>query len=204
MSREQKLSHLSVEEYLKFEAKANFRHEYLNGQIFAMTGGTVAHNRLSLNIFSKLNPQIAGSICEVFVADIKVNAKAANAFYYPDVLVNCTPQKNKDVVADLPAVIFEVSSPSTAATDQREKLVAYQQIPSLKAYVIARQSRKHISVYRRIDEKSWTLQELTSGDEFTVEVCSGKTICLEVDDIYENTDITENMTVKEDEELYIW
>jgi len=197
---------MSIEEYLLFEETATTKHEYLDGETFAMTGGTLAHNKISTNILKTLFGQLESSGCNVYMSDVKVRIEANNSFYYPDVLVDCGSYQKERLFVESPSIIFEVLSPSTAATDRREKLVAYKRIPSLKAYVIVQQSRKLISVYLRSNAEDWTIQEMRSNDDFSVELFFGRTVKLSVNEIYEGTDIDDGakLSIREEAEIYVW
>ena len=207
MTGPQKTSKLSVEDYLSFEENAQVRNEYVNGRIFAMTGGTAGHNTISVNIVAALRNLLKGSGCKVFMSDMKVCVKAANCFYYPDVMVVCGNVAKDDVYTETPTAIFEVLSKSTAAVDRREKLVAYQMIPSLQSYVIVHQSRKRVEHYRRVDD-DWTLQELTGDEELSLQ-CNADAklpLTLSMDDIYADLEFDEgpDLQVREDFEAYAW
>ncbi len=146
-----KISKLTVEEYLASEELASVRHEYVSGRTFAMTGGSKRHNTISLNIAATMRNLLKGSGCKVFIADVKVRANAANSFYYPDVMVVCGTAGNDEFYTESPTLIFEVLSKSTAGVDRREKLVAYQQIPSLQSYLCGSSVEKK----SRTLSKSW-------------------------------------------------
>jgi Uma2 family endonuclease len=205
MTEPQKLAKLTVEEYLAFEESATVRHEYVDGQIFAMTGGSVAHNVIALNIATLLRTHLKGKGCSVFVSDIKASIKSLNRFYYPDVMVDCGIVDKRSVYTSTPSLIFEILSKSTAATDRREKLHAYQHIPSLKQYVIVHQSRKRLEVYRRVDEV-WTVQELCSSDRLIIDSCKDIEIVVPVTEIYEDIDFDDgpDLMIREDVEVYTW
>lgn len=201
----QRLPLLSVSEYLALEEAGNARHEYVNGRIFAMTGGSKAHNIISLNIALALRSGLKGSGCSVFMSDVKVRVVASNSFYYPDVIVDCSRSDLDGVYVEAPTTIFEVLSKSTAQTDRREKLIAYQNIPSLKEYVIVHQSRKRLEVYRR-DESGWSVEEIDSDGALVVAACSQQPVTLSIDEIYAGIDLDgrPNLQVREDVEVYSW
>lgn len=142
---------LSPEEYLAAEEDTEIRHEFLNGEVYAMAGTTVDHNRIAGNIFGALHSHLRGKTCEAFMNDMKAHVELAHGewFYYPDVMVNCEPHGQKKLYCDTPAVIVEVLSPGTKRIDQQEKLLAYQAIPALHTYVIAAQDRREVTVFRR-------------------------------------------------------
>lgn len=142
---------ISPEEYLAEEELREIRHEYLNGDIYAMAGTTVDHNRIAGNIHTALNVHLRGQTCEPFINDMKAHIAVAHGewFYYPDVMVNCNPAGQQKLFCDTPSVIFEVLSPSTRRIDQQEKLLAYQAIAALHTYVIVAQDRREVAVFRR-------------------------------------------------------
>ena len=163
---------LSPAEYLAFDASAELKHEYVDGEIHAMTGTTVKHNRIALNLAIAFRQHLAGPPCETFIADLKVHATAANAFYYPDVVVRCQPQPLADEqrVIDDPTLIIEVLSPSTEAIDRREKLAAYRRIPSVQEYVLVAQDERSVEIYRREGDIGWRYLAFT--DDESVELAS--------------------------------
>jgi Uma2 family endonuclease len=155
MSEFLKVPHLSIEEYLAQEGRANVRNEYVNGQIFAMTGATAAHNLISGNLFALLHGHLMGSRCRPFIHDMKVAVEIANSFYYPDVMVTCEPFDPKSIYQRSPVLIAEVLSPSTKHIDRREKLIAYRKLESLREYLIIHQNRYRIELYRRDADGQW-------------------------------------------------
>lgn len=197
---------MTVEEYLQFEEKSQIKHEYLNGNVYAMTGGTRAHSLIITNITTTLHGRLKGSSCAVYSSNLKVRVDATNGYYYPDVLIDCGKFSPSDVSTKTPVLIVEVLSPSTAATDRREKLFAYQQIPSLKAYVLVGQKTKSIDVYRRADGDNWSVEKF--GETATIEFVlgNGKTVNLSVDEIYDGLDVAPppDLSVHENVEVYTY
>lgn len=162
---------LSPEEYLAFDAETGEKYEYIDGEIHAMTGTTVKHNQLAGNLYLALRNHLTGQPCATFFADIKVHVAAANAFYYPDLVVRCHKQALADevrVITD-PTLIVEVLSPSTETIDRREKLAAYRRIPSLQEYVLIAQDERSVEIYRRDGDIGWRYQAFADDDtaEFT-------------------------------------
>ena len=157
---------LSPEDYLAFEASAGEKHEYVDGEIHAMTGTTVKHNQIAGNLYLALRSHLAGQPCATFFADIKVHAARANAFYYPDLVVRCQAQPLADDarVIDDPTLIVEVLSPSTEATDRREKLAAYRKISSVQEYVLIAQDEPSVEIYRRDGDISWRYLAFTDDE----------------------------------------
>jgi len=142
---------ITPEEYLEGEELSLEKHEYLAGTIYMMAGASIGHDRIAGNIYRQLGNQLSGKTCEAFSSDVKVHVRqdVAEFYYYPDVIVDCSNATNTEYYAAEPRVIFEIMSPSTARTDQNEKLVNYQTLASLDVYVLVDQSRVAITIYRR-------------------------------------------------------
>jgi Uma2 family endonuclease len=149
------LPNLTVAEYLEGELHSPVKHEYVAGQVFTMAGTSLGHNTLATNIHGLLREALRGGPCRAFVADIKVHVERANAFYYPDVVVTCDPVNPKDHVIARPVLIVEVLSPSTEKIDQREKLLAYRKVDSLREYVLVDQDTREVTVYRLGEQGQW-------------------------------------------------
>ena len=160
-------TYLTPEEYLAFERKADIKHEYCNGQFFAMSGASRAHNLISLNIAGELRAQLKGGSCEVYMSDMRVLVDAARAYRYPDVVVACEVPRFEDDVFDTllnPTVIVEVLSPSTAARDRGEKFEDYGQLTSLREYVLVAQKEARVTQYLRQGTR-WLLREYRHLDD---------------------------------------
>lgn len=169
MSVPRKLQPLSVDEYLEAEKDSPVRHEYIDGQIFAMAGASDRHNRISINLTSKLDDKLGDGPCEVFMADMKVWV-SASVFYYPDVVVACDAPGVDAYYRKQPRLIIEVSSQGIERVDRSEKLVAYKQVKSLKEYVIIAQNRVHLEIFRRERGGRWSWEVLTElSDELRLE-----------------------------------
>lgn len=129
-----KINYLSEQDYLAHEIAAECRHEYLDGQIYAMAGANESHNRISLNIAFQLRSAARGGRCGVFVSEMKLRIERNKAYYYPDVMLVCDEADAHAYFKQQPCLIAEVLSPGTAAIDRREKLLAYQKIAGLRYY----------------------------------------------------------------------
>jgi Uma2 family endonuclease len=160
----QQSRYLSVEKYLKFEEMSTTRHEYIGGELFAMTGATQRHNVICLNVASAFLAHLRGGPCRAYVESVKVRftVKRDEILYYPDVLVACGPQDLDEVFLTDPKLIVEVLSPSTARVDRREKALNYREIPTFEEYVLIDQRQSEVTVYRRSDD--WRPQVLTQPD----------------------------------------
>jgi len=118
---------VSVQEYLEGEKESPIRHEYVNGYVYAMAGASDRHNRIALNIASRLNQLLIEGPCEVFISDMKLRV-SPNVYYYPDVVVCCDSPPLDAYVRSQPVLIIEVTSPTTQRIDHHEKLLASQHI----------------------------------------------------------------------------
>ena len=159
----------TVEEYLELEQTSEIRHEYLGGQVFAMSGGSKEHNLIAGNIYSRFRSHLRGGSCSVFMADMKVNIQLTsqnkNIYYYPDVVVSCDSDDKDRFSLNYPCLIIEVLSPSTEMTDKREKLVNYRDLESLQEYVLVSQDEIKVEVYRRDNQGNWLMKTLGKEDE---------------------------------------
>lgn len=174
---------LSIEAYLELEAKSSVKHEYVGGEIFALAGGTKIHNQLALSLVVKLWDKASAKGCSVFSSDVKLRV-SDDIFYYPDVMVVC--EANEDALyATAPCLIVEVLSDSTEVTDRREKLLAYQRLASLQAYVLVSTQEKRVERYHR-HEVGW-IHEVAAPDGEVHFPCPD--LLLSVDEIYEGLEL---------------
>jgi Uma2 family endonuclease len=161
------LSGLTEEEYLAIERAAEFRSEFLNGEMFAMSGGTMPHAILQGNLYGELYTRLHGGSCRAFTSDFRVKASAAGMYTYPDVSVVCgrpvLADKHKDILLN-PVVIVEVLSPSTEKYDRGLKFQNYRTIESLKDYILVDQEKIRIEQYIR-HTAGWTLRDYQHPDE---------------------------------------
>lgn len=175
------VEYLNVADYLEGEKDGLVRHEYVDGQVYAMAGGSDRHNRISINFTNRLDEHLGDGPCEVFMSDMKVWV-SESVFYYPDVVVACDGPGADAYYRKQPRLIVEVSSPGTERIDRSEKLLAYKQVKSLKEYVIVSQDRIHIEVFRRRRNGRWHWEVLTEhGDELRLESAG---LSLSVSQIY--------------------
>ena len=161
-----------MDAYLAWEETQTERHEFLAGEIFAMSGGSDAHFTISLNIASFLKDKLAGTPCRTFVSGMKVRADAADAMFYPDVFVTCDA-RDKAATARLaklhPSLVIEVLSDSTAAYDRGRKFELYQCIPELQEYLIVEQDRMHADLFRKNAEGLWVLHPAGANDSLDLQ-----------------------------------
>jgi len=154
---------VNTEEYLQGELESDIRHEFYDGHVYAMAGAGAKHNIISLNLATALRQQARGTDCRAFIADMKLYIEDINRFYYPDILLACDRGDDHEYYKQRPCLIIEVLSPSTENTDRREKLHAYQNIPSVKEYMMVSQEEQMVELYRRDnqDSKKWQYYLLT-------------------------------------------
>src|SRR6266850_2961353 len=156
---------ISVDEYLTGEEASGIKHEYINGTVYAMAGGTKEHNQIAGNIYSALLHRLRGRPCKAFILDIKVRLDTLGepVFYYPDVVVGCDPRDTHRLYLRYPRVLVEVSSESTERLDRREKRLAYQTIETLEDYLIVSQDRREVTIFRRSND--WAAEVLERLDQ---------------------------------------
>ena len=158
---------MTPEEYLEWEAKQEFRHEYLDGEIMAMTGGSIPHNDITLNFYTALRPHLNQRGCKVNVADVKVQANQNSRYFYPDLVITCHPEDLKSLkFIQYPTVIIEVLSPSTTNYDTNKKLKYYRQIATLQEYVVVDSEEINVGIYHRGEGKIWNYYGY--GEEETI------------------------------------
>ena len=160
---------MSEVDYLAGEHDGQPRHEFVDGYAYAMTGTSQRHNRIALNLASRLLAHLHGRPCQVHIADIKVHVRRAKAYYYPDIVVACREQgpavAGASDVVDAPTLVVEVLSPTTEATDRREKLHAYRRLASLQEYALISQDRHQVEVFRRASDTAWLRLLYEPGDD---------------------------------------
>jgi Uma2 family endonuclease len=172
-----------LSEYLDAERDGIVRHEYVHGRVYAMTGESVAHNRITGNLVSALRRHLAGTPCRVFFTDVKVRIDVgATAVYYPDVAVTCRPVGNRAYWIDHPQIVIEVLSPSTMRTDLEEKLYNDRRIDALQEYALVAQEQKVIHVHHLRLRDGWIFK--TFANEQPLELPSIG-LMIPMADIYE-------------------
>lgn len=151
-------AHMTANEFLAWELKQDGKHEFFAGEIFAMAGGTAAHNSACLGVAATLRQHLKGSPCKAFMSDMRV--RAAQNYFYPDVAVSCAPADTSDpkaVEISQPSLIVEVLSDSTAAFDRGYKFASYRQISSLQEYLLLDPDAKTAELFRKNDMGIWEL-----------------------------------------------
>ncbi len=156
---------MTPEEFLEWETLQDERYEFVDGEVFCHAGARKSHNLVAGNIFGALHTFLKGSPCTAFISDMKLRVDAADAFFYPDVMVTCD---ERDARADLqlehPTLIVEVLSDSTAAYDLGRKFEYYRLIPELQEYLLIEPERQRIYHYRKSSGEEWLLRDLLPGE----------------------------------------
>ena len=160
-------SRLTPEQYLAIERKSEYKSEYLDGVIYAMSGASREHNLISLNLGAEIRQLLKSRKCEVYTGDMRVSVDAAGLYTYPDIAIVCAEPQFLDGEFDTllnPTVLIEVLSPSTEAYDRGKKFGHYRRIASLREYVLVAQDRVSVERYVRRGQ-DWVLTEWNSLDE---------------------------------------
>lgn len=188
MSNAALLQPYSAEEYLRNEETSAAKHEYVDGEAYAMAGAGERHNRIALNAAFHFRAAARGTPCGVFIADMKLRIVEENSFYYPDVMLTCQTDDDHPLYKVAPCIIVEALSPSTANIDRREKWHAYRDLKSLRAYLMVDSEQRRVDYYLRNADDAWTVGQLDASDVITLE-CGRLHIPLSLDDLYEDVDL---------------
>lgn len=160
---------LTVAEYFVWEQQQEIRYEYLEGELIAMTGGTIPHNDIALNLYRALYPHVRSQGCRTNVADVKVRV-SPTAYFYPDLVVSCDERdRNAIKLIEFPKLIVEVLSPGTEADDRGRKFKHYQSLESLQEYVLIGSEYVSVECFRRSENKFWIYAPYSAGDVVTLE-----------------------------------
>ena len=177
-------SHLTPEEYLALERQAQTKSEYLNGEIFAMSGASRQHNLITVNVAAELHARLRQRPCEVYISDMRVKVSPTGLYTYPDVVVACEEPQFEDAEIDTllnPTLIVEVLSQSTADYDRGGKFEHYRSLDSFQEYLLVAQDRCHIVHYIRQPNHTWVLSETSLlSDRLSLPSLDGELLVSEV------------------------
>jgi Uma2 family endonuclease len=195
---------MTVEEYFDFEEQqTSAKHEYVDGEVFAMAGPTRRHNTIAGNIYMRLRTAARGGPCRVHIAEVKLRADPV--IYYPDVVVACGAAPEDERIEDAPCLVVEVLSPSTQATDRREKLLVYKRMPSIRGYYIVDQMQRRVDAHVRRADGTWAHQAVVEQGSLPVP-CTPLDVMLTLDEIYEDVTLPtpeERLRLREEEAAYL-
>ena len=155
--------------YLAWESAQLDRHEFLDGEVFAMAGAEDRHVTVSMNVAFALRQHLSGSPCRTFMSDMRLHVAAANCYFYPDVLVTCNAlDLASSMVKTEPKLIVEVLSPSTAAFDRGLKFSQYRRLASLEEYLLIDLDSRSADCYRKGADGLWVLHPFARGEQVTL------------------------------------
>jgi Uma2 family endonuclease len=160
---------MTAEEYLAWEPTQEGRHEYWDGEVVAMSGGTRNHNRVSGNFFNLLDNALVDRSCDVYIVDVKVQVERGRKLFYPDVVVTCDERDRDTQIVQFPCLLVEVLSPSTEGIDRGIKFAKYRQFATLQEYVLVQVEQPGVEVFRRNERGQWVLSVYDLGDRLYLE-----------------------------------
>ena len=176
------------EEYFALEARSEVRHEFFDGEIFAMAGTSKPHNDLCFNVTLALKKGLRGSGCKVYMENIRTVVQRNLHYTYPDVVVSCSPDDRRDkLMISHPVLIVGVLSPGTAEYDRGLKFRQYQKLPSLRHYLLESQTQRSVEWYRRNEAGEWVYTVLNEAADVLEIPDLGLKVPLA--DIYDDTDV---------------
>ncbi|MBS0594979.1 MAG: Uma2 family endonuclease [Proteobacteria bacterium] len=160
---------MSAQDFLAWDETQTVRHEFVAGEVFAMAGAGEAHVTAALNVAMRLRQHLAGTPCRTFITDMKLRVDAADAVFYPDVMVTCSAADAADpLVKREPVLLVEVLSPATAAYDRGDKFAAYRKLPSLREYLLVDTDSRRCDLYRKGGDGLWVLHPFEPGQAVTL------------------------------------
>jgi Uma2 family endonuclease len=172
------------EEYFAWEEQQLERHEYIDGEVYAMSGGTVIHSQIASNFNRLLGNHLRGSGCKTLNSDCRVNVLGMDKYVYPDTSVTCDERdKTTTQYITHPCLIVEVLSPSTEAYDRGNKFKMYRRNPSLQEYVLVSTDVIEIELFRKIDTEDWRIINYQAGDSMELKSVN---LTFLIDEIYED------------------
>jgi len=174
---------LTAQEYFEWEAQQELRYEYFDGEVFAMTGGSIPHADIALNIATLLKAQLKGR-CKVRNSDARVGITDDGPFVYPDVSVSCDQRdRTAQKFSRYPCLVIEVISPGTEAYDRGGKFELYRRLPTLQEYVLVGSEAITVEVFQRGKSQSWSFTPYGASDQIALNSLG---ISISVEDIYED------------------
>ena len=177
-------NYLSPEAYLEGEKVSSIKHEYIQGEIYAMAGASDAHVTIVINLLTLLRNHLRGSGCRIYASDMKARIETLDIFYYPDIMVTCDDRDLQfDYFKRYPCLIVEVLSESTESRDRGDKFADYRELSTLQEYVLISQSRRRVECFRRNPQGQWVLFTYGLNQQFHLESIN---FSCSVTDIYED------------------
>ncbi|MBF2067918.1 MAG: Uma2 family endonuclease [Calothrix sp. C42_A2020_038] len=187
--------YISPEEYLEGEKVSEIKHEYIDGEVYAMAGASDAHVSITGNLYMLLRNHLRGSGCRVYMSDMKTQVHRRSRYYYPDVMVTCDARdRDSEYTKAHSCLIIEVLSDTTEAKDRGVKFKDYRRSPCLEEYVLVSQDTMNIDIFRRNQNGRWELYSFVEGEE--VEFTSIDFRC-DIAAIYEDVTVVKADDVEE-------
>jgi Uma2 family endonuclease len=156
---------MSYEEYVNWESTQEIRHEYFDGEVIAMAGSTLKHNRISGNVFKSLDNALADRPCGVYINDVQVQVEPRRKYFYPDVVVTCDERdRQESTFVAFPCLIIEVLSPSTESFDRGFKFSQYRKFETLQEYILVQVEQPMVEVFQRNEQGQWVFFEYGLSD----------------------------------------
>jgi Uma2 family endonuclease len=172
------------EEYFSWEEQQLERHEYIDGEVYAMSGGTQNHSDIAMNFGALLKINMRGSGCKTFNSDLRIKIFESNKYVYPDLSVTCDDRdKSTPQYITYPCLIIEVLSPSTEAYDRGNKFKLYRKNPSLRDYVLVDSSKMAIDLYRKDESGNWCIVNYEAGDSIALKSVN---LTFPIEQVYED------------------
>jgi len=185
---------ISAAAYLEQEKESATRSEFISGEVYAMAGSSDRHQFICSNLFVELFEHLRDATkCRVFMMDMKVKVNEEK-YYYPDLAVACDETPKDPYFREETVLIVEVASPSTRETDRREKLQAYQQMPSVQEYVLIEQDKMHIEIHRRQESGTWITYFYNRSDRDEEIRLESIGLSTSLDKIYDRVNLVETTT----------
>lgn len=160
---------MTVETYLAWEPLQELRYEFVDGEVIAISGGTLPHNDIAVNLLVALRPQVRRKGCRINIADAKVNVTTTR-YRYPDLVVSCDERDRTALNAiQHPKLIVEVLSEGTESRDRGDKLKEFRALPSLEEYVLISSTEVNVEIYRRGEGRMWLYTAYQAGESVKLE-----------------------------------
>jgi Uma2 family endonuclease len=172
------------EEYFAWEEQQLHRHEYIDGEVYAMSGGTQNHSDIAGNFLTLLKSHLRGGSCKTFNSDLRIKIFESNKYVYPNLSVTCNDRdKSTPQYITHPCLIIEVLSPSTEAYDRGNKFKLYRKNPSLRDYVLVDSNKMAIDLYRKDEAGNWLIVNYEAGDSIDLESVN---LTFSIEQVYED------------------
>lgn len=183
-----KYNFISPDEYLEMERASDEKHEYYDGYVVAMSGASLVHNHIAMNLYGEISGFLKGKNCQILPSEMRVSTPNRDTYIYPDALIFCDKPELEDDKFDTllnPTVVFEIWSPSTSKNDMGYKLLYYQNIQSIHEYIMIDSKKRYVQDVQKQPDGAWRIMNITDpSGELEIQSIS---FTISFDDIYRNT-----------------